>query len=174
MDVELSEEQQIKLLEEYEEEIRSAKSNPSSKNLTKPSPTKSVSSPQLNQAKSPTKKPPAVGKIKEVTPLKKAASKSSETVANVQKSITKKLTQKDVKKPVKKSDLQSKLVEDHFVDDTVKVQKATGGLSLSEELTANKIVDNASSNSDESWEKEFEFDDGNAPVWWSGGLLMIL
>lgn len=173
MDVELSEEQQIKLLEEYEEEIRSAKFIPPSKNLVKPSPTKSVSSPQLNQARSPTKKSPTVGKIKEVTPLKKSASKSSETVANVQKSITKKLAQKDVKKPVKKSDLPSKLVEDHFVDDNVKGKKSTV-TSLSDELAANKIVDNASSNSDESWEKEFEFDDGNVPVWWFRGLLMIL
>lgn len=106
-DVELTEEQQILLLEEYEREIASKKS-------------KSPRDPTNNNTKRETR-----DKQNNKTTDKK------QSIGNKNKN----------KSPVKKTDeCGNNLVEDYFGD-------------------KEQVKDDASANSDESWEKEFEFEE---------------
>lgn len=115
-DVELTEEQQILLLEEYEKEI-------ASKKLTKQTSTKDIAN---NNSKNKT------------TNTKSGNAKSQSRDKQNNKATDKKKKQNAGKKS--NDDCGNNLVEDYFGDKDV--QK-----------------DDASANSDESWEKEFEIDD---------------
>ncbi|KAG7300936.1 hypothetical protein JYU34_015287 [Plutella xylostella] len=115
-DVELTEEQQILLLEEYEKEI-------ASKKLTKQTSTKDIAN---NNSKNKT------------TNTKSGNAKSQSRDKQNNKATDKKKKQNAGKKS--NDDCGNNLVEDYFGDKDVP-------------------KDDASANSDESWEKEFEIDD---------------
>ncbi|XP_041972022.1 BSD domain-containing protein 1-like isoform X2 [Aricia agestis] len=142
-DVELTEEQQILLLEEYEREIASKKNktkditnnnektNKQTKNKSKTqekNKNENIKHQDKNKDKinRNVKSPKSVTTQKIVTSPKNVTSQKNET------------SQKNVKSP-KKADECGNLVEDYFGDKEVK--------------------DDASANSDESWEKEFEIEE---------------
>ncbi|XP_077283831.1 uncharacterized protein LOC143909626 isoform X2 [Arctopsyche grandis] len=169
--IELTEEQQIKLLQEYENEIAANEKNKrlfeDSGSLDSPQ----DSAPTTPQIQSPAslksnKSAPQIKATTKVDKTKKAIastrSKSSDTISSAaQKSASKKTVTKKDAASKKLNEVTSNMKEDHFVADSKTVKK-TKVKSLSEEIAENdpKIIsDSASNNSDESWEKEFEIDD---------------
>uniref|UniRef100_A0A2A4K9W8 BSD domain-containing protein n=1 Tax=Heliothis virescens TaxID=7102 RepID=A0A2A4K9W8_HELVI len=115
-DVELTEEQQILLLEEYEREI-------ADKKLTKQTSSRDIANNNTDKT----------------TNTDNKKTKTAQTRDKMNNKQTKNKNGRSPKKAVKSDVCGNNLVEDYFGDKEVK--------------------DDASANSDESWEKEFEIDD---------------
>lgn len=171
--IELTEEQQIQLLQEYENEMAINEKN---KRIFE-DPSLLLDSPQDSAPTTPQTKSPASGKLNKSAPQTKTnnkadknkrviadtRSKSSDTISTAnQKGALKKNVAKKDNATKKRNDVTSNMKEDHFVAEKKTVVKKSKVKSLSEELAENDpkvLSDSASNNSDESWEKEFEIDD---------------
>lgn len=172
--IELSEEQQIKLLQEYEEEIKNAKQTKKKPSASSPTKTGAIHKNKNHNDKKSSRNQSETKSNSSKRSINDTRSRSSDAISSMQHTMTKGKTHQSMgalakkqksgtEKKVPKQDIQSMIVEDHFIEEKV-VKTEPKTVSLSEELKEKNIsqaADNASSNSDESWEKDFEIENLN-------------